>query len=246
MNLPYLFEGLYPHPALLCDLPLTEQATWVDVVCVEMCKTGEITKQVLGTATKPHDFDNWNATSVGNAAFIVLQAKNDQVQAVCRDKLSALKAWVAATFREPHQSTFPKQWELYQAWLKCDKKTPDFMFDNAEMVRRAIDLTSGRLPFTANVVSPTGGVINVPLCFWHDERPAVNKCSACKRFVCVECMRSVGDVVGVLSTTNHRTFCPLCGEERHKSNKKFQQVLCCIVVLCIIGSIIALIVKFSK
>jgi hypothetical protein len=129
MNLPYLFDGLYPHPALLVeDVSLEDQASWVDVVCVELCKSEEATKAaVLELSTKPPQFDVWNATSIGNAAYLILHSPSEQAKAAFRDQLEQYRAWKAGTFRKPTYAMFPKQWELYQEWLASDKKTPEFM-----------------------------------------------------------------------------------------------------------------------
>jgi hypothetical protein len=117
------------------------------------------------------------------------------------------------------------------------------MYENAELVKRSVQ--ERRVPEVpkATILSATGSVINVPLCFWHDDRAAVNKCAECNRLVCVECMQSVGEVNSATTTTNHRTYCPLCAKAKQKSNKACQQALCCLAMLALVIIIITTSIK---
>lgn len=236
MNLPYLFEGPFPHPFLLAHLSREEQAGWVDPICFKNVQSEWMIKDCLKKDETP--FAEWNATSVGNTAYVALHCSNEEAQKICEERLAEFERWCDQTFSKPtRQNATPAQWALYKLWQAASPKSPNFVVEHLDTVRQVNSEQS------KSSLAAAASVDESICCYWHSTRPAVCKCTKCARLICVRCVMEVG---GENPNKDVRNYCQPCGKAKEEENQCCRQISYCFAFLVFVGTVVGIIVKATR
>lgn len=86
-------KGLGHPVALLASMPLQRQAQFADAITVANVNNVDWLKKQLDSVDvdNPDFYNNANANSIGNCAFLVLHTNNNEVRAKCLKILDNLK-----------------------------------------------------------------------------------------------------------------------------------------------------------
>lgn len=80
-------EYLAKMKSKILDIPIEQQAEFVDIVTYQRVKQGI----QLVSASDVNNITNWNTTSIGNMAYIALYHPNDQQRATAKYILEFIK-----------------------------------------------------------------------------------------------------------------------------------------------------------
>lgn len=85
---------VYPKISEIINLPIIEQSKFADAVCVENVNNPEILK----TIDDEPNFKLWNATSIGNLAYIAIHCNGTFYRCRADELLSDFKKWYLSSF----------------------------------------------------------------------------------------------------------------------------------------------------
>lgn len=94
MGLNNSIEDLEEIKIKIFDYPVEEQARYADRVCMDNCKDLEFLAKEFSDSNDDSWFENYNATSVGNLAYVALYAPEKRYKDVAKKQLDALTAYV--------------------------------------------------------------------------------------------------------------------------------------------------------
>lgn len=82
-------------------MPIEKQSRYADYVCITNLDNPHINEMVLSGISTEGLYE-WNATSVGNAAFIALNSKDSNIRKFCLELLDIYKKFVSVTRKTPN------------------------------------------------------------------------------------------------------------------------------------------------
>lgn len=93
-GLAYSLEHLKEKYKTIHNLTIEEQSKYADEVCIKNINDKSLINSCKNINPYKENFSNYNTTSIGNLAYIILHCKDAEAKDICKELLSRHKDYM--------------------------------------------------------------------------------------------------------------------------------------------------------